>query len=142
MARCQDCNKFTGQEAGDPEVNSIEIDEDGHITADVRIVVNCADCGTEMKSADLSLEGDMNPEILAKHQGEDHELEAEEESSEAIDEYQTTDAKGKPIKNMRYQKHLYGARLEVSVTCSCSKEVIDTVTLEDSVPSSQMDESQ
>ena len=48
MARCPDCNKFVGFDTDtDPEVEVGEIDtESGTVEATVRIVNNCAECGT------------------------------------------------------------------------------------------------
>ncbi|MCK9587757.1 MAG: hypothetical protein M0Q93_00155 [Terrimicrobiaceae bacterium] len=57
--RCPDCNKFTGLENQDPEINSFEASFSGTavlITAEVRAVRACADCSTELKSIDLNLE--------------------------------------------------------------------------------------
>src|ERR1039458_5610797 len=78
--RCPDCNKFTGLENGDVEINSLEANfngEDGfNLTADVRGVRNCADCGTELKSLDMQMEGSV---LLNQFEGW-KELSPEEQS--------------------------------------------------------------
>jgi hypothetical protein len=42
----------------------------------------------------------------------------------ATDRYQTTDKRGKPIKNTRYMKHFYGAHISVEVSCDLCDEDI------------------
>lgn len=138
--RCPDCNKFVSQDAGNPEVNNVSIN-DGDITVEVDVVVNCAECGTELKRGNLELEDSIGKELLEKHTGEGHELDAEEDSSEPIDDWKTTDRSGKQIKNSRYHTHLYGARVNVSVKCSCQEEEITNLELSDSMPASALDES-
>ena len=57
--RCPDCNKFTGLETQEPELNTIEStysNETFTITADGRTVRQCADCGTELKALDWQQE--------------------------------------------------------------------------------------
>lgn len=55
MARCPDCNKFVSFEEVEPEVNSLEVDSSGYVTAEIRIVNECADCSTELREANLDL---------------------------------------------------------------------------------------
>ena len=59
--RCNDCNKFVSfDDSTEPEAE-IEIDEDGQISGTVRIVLTCAECGTELKESnfDVSEEADI-----------------------------------------------------------------------------------
>ena len=56
--RCPDCNKFVSFDEADPEVNTLGIDEDGQVNAEVRIVNTCADCGTELKEITFEMEHD------------------------------------------------------------------------------------
>lgn len=62
--RCPDCNKFVSMENGDPEVNSLEATWQGNgvinVTADLELFRNCADCGTQLKSAQPSIETDLD----------------------------------------------------------------------------------
>lgn len=133
--RCPDCTKFVSLDQGDPEVNSIEIDDSGHITANVRAVLNCSECSTEMKDYDFTTE--LDPDEIVEHvqmhqdAGEEFELSIEEGSSEAEDRYENKDRHGKPITNPRYQRHYLGYSLDVKVTCSCGEEFDVTITDEE-----------
>jgi len=51
--RCPDCEKFVSlTPVEDPEWNTEpEIDEDGCVTGELRVVLECAECGEEMKEA-------------------------------------------------------------------------------------------
>jgi hypothetical protein len=69
MPRCNDCNKFVSLDTDvEPEETSSTLsfsgDESTGITADydvdIRIVNNCADCGTELKDADLNVSGSFD----------------------------------------------------------------------------------
>lgn len=141
--RCPDCSKFVSQDLADPEVNSLEINGDGTVTAEVRVFLACADCGTELKEATLYLEEDFSDKLTDHCGVTGHELDVDEEDVEGLDEYQTTDRRGKPIKNVRYQKHLYGARVGFKITCSCQEKGADPIlseSLEETVEASGMDE--
>ena len=126
--RCSDCNKFVGLEQGEPEVQDLEIDETGEVTGQVRVILTCADCGSEIKEAYIDLDETPSSELedhIADHAeaGEDAEsLEVEEVSIEETDRMQTTDRNGKQIKNWRYMRHFYGFELQVKITCSCGAE--------------------
>jgi len=54
--RCPDCNKFVSFEENEPEVESIDVDGDRNVTATVRIVNSCGECGQELKEATLDME--------------------------------------------------------------------------------------
>lgn len=145
--RCPDCNKFVSQELGDPENQNLEVSPAGHVSAEVRVFVTCADCGTELKETTLSLEKDCSEQLKGHLEGDPgtHELEIEEEQLESLDDYKRVDRRGKPIKNARYQTHLYGARLEFKITCSCQADEDDAKpllcdSLEDLTEASAMDE--
>lgn len=67
MNRCPDCNKFVSMENGEPEFNSLEAmlqNGDVFVTASVRSIRNCADCGTEMKSLDVEMEENISIETF------------------------------------------------------------------------------
>jgi hypothetical protein len=76
--RCTDCNKFVSLEDGDVDVSN-EDTSDEQVTVEVRIVQTCADCGTDMKEASLTIERDLS---------EEHNFEAEHVDAEGkeIDE--------------------------------------------------------
>lgn len=145
--RCPSCNKFATQtiDQDEPEVD-LSVDEAGNVTGTVRIVVHSECCGDELKEAnfDVDVQYDGDEHILAEHTGEGHDLEVEVTNIEATDDYQRTDRRGKPIRNPRYMKHLYGYTLSAKVTCSC-KEGEDAVELftfdtQDDIAAGSMDE--
>ncbi len=63
--RCPDCNRFVSQEAGEPEVD--DSTSDMQVSLSVRIVQNCAECGTELKEATLEIERDLDEEVGEAH---------------------------------------------------------------------------
>lgn len=57
--RCPDCNKFTGLENGEPEINNSAAEVSGasvDVQVDIHHARNCADCSTELKALDMTLE--------------------------------------------------------------------------------------
>ncbi len=80
--RCPTCEKFVSLEPNeDPEWNSDpEIDEDGAVTGELRVVLNCAECGEEMKETTIEL--DISPSDI---EGLEEHKEAEDPAlAEAI----------------------------------------------------------
>lgn len=67
MARCNDCNKFVSYNTDvDPEVTNEQMtvhSDSVDYDVDIRIVNECAECGTEMKDAELNFSGsfDIDP---------------------------------------------------------------------------------
>lgn len=132
MARCNQCNKFVGVEEADPEVNSLEIDSDGRVSAEVRIANNCPECSSEMKEA--SFDVDLEADIEDGHVGvEGHELSVEEGSLERT---QRSTGKG------RGTRTFYGFELTATITCSCGKLEATDVVLSDDIQASGMDDCQ
>jgi len=153
MPRCPDCNKFVSLDSEtEPEVD-LEVSDDGTVTGTAMIVNNCGDCGTEMAAAELEVSidpesicappppdapppvegappavGESLEEHLAKLHDPEASLEVEDTSRERTDRYE---GKG------RGQRHYYGARLEVEVTCSCGW--VGTGEWTDDVQASGMD---
>lgn len=129
--RCPDCNKFVGLEMGDPEAE-IEISNFGdldektgeqefNLSGDVRLVLNCGECSSEMKEASC----EVDQMITFTHKNPKCpgvvELEVEAEGTARF-----TDAK-----NPRYVKHFYGAELRYKLTCpECGAEDEDTGSVE------------
>jgi len=111
--RCPDCNKFVAFEEMDPEVD-LSVDEDANVSAEIRIVNSCAECGTELKEATFDLEQDKAEEC-GDHIGEGHSLEIEEEDPER-------DQKSEGSKNPRYAKTFYGFRVAYVISCGCSEK--------------------
>jgi hypothetical protein len=139
--RCPDCNKFVSyDDQTEPEVE-LEVDEDGNVSGTAHIILTCADCGTELKTADFDVEASL--EIPEGHKGEGHELEIELDGAELTVDRQTTDRHGKPIKNPRYMKTLYGYSAEFTVRCSCQETDADdlaTGSASENISASSMDE--
>lgn len=117
--RCPDCNKFVANDEQEPEVESLEIDADGMVTASVRVVNACAECGTELTEATLEMEEDHRGDVethecsggLSK---EDRELSVEEISA---DRDSKTEGRGRGLRTF------YGATVDYNINCSCGDQV-------------------
>lgn len=120
--RCPDCNKFASFDTEvDPE-GDVEISAEGMLTGEVRRVLTCADCSTELKEAYLSFDQNLNdcltfPVGMTQSQEEcEHEWDwqASEPQLSPTDRY---DDKGGRVKQMRYMKHMYGVEVAGDVKC-------------------------
>jgi len=133
--RCPDCNKFVAYDDADPEVQNLEIGDDGAVTASVTRTLTCAECGTELKSAELELTADPLDEVTEhlKAKGP-HELSVAEDGVEPTSR---TDGKGRPA---RYTRTYYGVELGYTVTCSCDDKWEAGGSMDDDVQASDMDE--
>lgn len=131
--RCPDCNKFTGLEFQDPELDGdLEVSEDG-VTCNIRLVRTCSECGQEMKEATLEMSGDLPEQAvdhLKEHEEDEtpHELEIEENGIDQIEEG-----------GGRYKKSYFGASVDYKITCSCGQFEV-TGTVSDKIPASHMEE--
>lgn len=56
MARCPQCNTFVPYGDGVVEIEEEEINDDGEIIGSVRVVLDCGNCGTELKEATLEVD--------------------------------------------------------------------------------------
>ncbi len=104
MARCNDCNKFRGTVAETPEVESIEIEGEGadrQVKVEVRLYLNCDDCGAEMLTTTAE---DYHAADYEAFEG--HELEIESIDVEAVEEGEG-------------RKRTIGARVEYEIRCEC-----------------------
>ena len=124
--RCESCNKFVAQDAGDIEVGDEQV-LDGQFTCTVRITQCCAECGTELKEANFDVEAEV-PE-LKDCTGDGHEVEP---NTEGIDNDSSSVGSG------RYRQTFYGFKGEVTFACSCGKTA--KVDVQDAVAASAMDE--
>lgn len=146
--RCASCNKFVSFDTeSDPEVENLEVDDEGNVSMSVRIVNTCAECGDEMTEASMDIEverdaycQDWDEHIKEKHEaneegeipeGKEPVLEVSEAGSE-----RTSRSEGKG----RGMKTFYGAKIDFEVKCKC--EWTATGTAEDDVQASSMDELQ
>lgn len=136
--RCPDCNKFVAY--GDIEVEEQNCDiNDNYIEGEVRVVLPCAECSTELKEYSFEISEEIihecSPELYADYQEtlDPSEKTSEEEDPEyelvssdnwnPADRFQDTDKHGKKIKNTRYMKHFYGFEGSVTVKClKCGEE--------------------
>lgn len=135
--RCPDCNKFVSFEEVDPEVNDLEVNEDGYVTCNVRIVNACAECGNELKEAVFDIEQEN---ACAEHRGKGHELSIEDTGAERTSRSGYF-KKGKFVPAYgRYAKTLYGVQVGYAIKCSCSDDWTVEGTLEDEIQASGMDE--
>jgi hypothetical protein len=112
--RCPDCNKFVSYGEPDPEILSSEV-EDNQLTVDVRVILDCSECGTELKETTLTIEKDLT-EIDDFCDCKNAEFEIVLESAIL---YSRSEGKG------RGTKTFYGADIEVEIKCSkCGKTYI------------------
>jgi hypothetical protein len=130
--RCPDCNKFVSLDLAEVEVSDLEVSEDGTVTATARISRTCAECGQELKSAELELEtqvdvGKHGADGEGDHEG--HELSVEDTDTDAIEEG-----------GGRYKKSYFGVKVSFTVTCSCDPNWSIDGEMEDKVPASSMEE--
>lgn len=125
--KCPSCNKFAALTLEDPEILSgPDVDDDGQVTAEIRIVRNSECCGDEMKESTFSLEGSVDEDDLCHC--ENRELDVEQTKLDPIEEG-----------GSRYQKSYFGVDLEVLVTCNTCKNKW-TLEMSDKVPASAMEE--
>jgi hypothetical protein len=121
--RCESCQRFVSLEQGEPEVEGLEVDAAGEVvTGSVRLSLICADCGQELKEAQVDLS--IAIEGLAEHASacaESGQAEVEVDDISPEDRLMDRDRKGRKITRARFMKHLWGARVVVTVTCGCGE---------------------
>lgn len=131
MPRCPDCSRFVSvdgeQDADEQHLDVDPTESGGTVTAEVRLVLACADCSTELAETYLSIQEDFD---APGHDDEGHELSVEVDGWERGDYYQATDRHGKPIRNPRYQRHYYTVQGQATVRCTCQEEPIAEVELQ------------
>lgn len=133
--RCEGCGKMCSVEVEAQNGAELDVADTGILSVSVDLVLNSACCGYEVATA--TAEGDevfefehTAPEGAGDDWDCDGELTAEEVSTEATDWYEGKNAKTGKAYPMRYQKHYYGADVNVLVECSgcgASQEVSTTV---------------
>lgn len=123
IIRCPDCEKMVSyDDETDIEVDDVSVQDD-EITAEVTITRKCADCSAELAQAAITASAYIEHEC-PNNPDAAKEMEFEitgQDDPEPQDRYQTTSAKGKPIKP-RYQKHFIGFELAVKVKCGLCNE--------------------
>lgn len=154
--RCPDCGKFVPfdtevepEETADPEFDGSEF------TATYTRQLNCGECGTELKSAEIEVS--ITAEIEEPEESEavkpddlDNEPVDEEDEEEHVHEWEVTaeveptmrtitkDRHGKPIKKARYMKTEYGVSVQFQAECECGAKA--AASAEEYVQASSMDE--
>lgn len=122
--RCPDCNKFVSFDTDTEPETSLEVDEEGTVTGNIRIVNTCGECGTELKEANLEVE-------LVVHEASIHNCgkgkviskgkEVERPGFSILDESCSRNERSTPGKTPRYTKHFYGYDLAVTIQCEGCK---------------------
>ncbi len=119
--RCPECNKFVSMEAGDPEVEDITILDD-EVKCTVRLVVNCAECGNELKEY-MSEPSELLQDKLYKATGYDEHFDEEGEPIGDECEMMVEETGVEPMDKIEKRKTLHGAEINYEVKCTCSKGV-------------------
>lgn len=123
--RCPDCNKFASFDTEvDPEFVS-ESAEGTEVTVEVRRVLSCADCGTELKEYTFELSEDFSGQVEVEEGEEecDHEWSIDVSVSPTVNVVDK-DKNGRQIKNARYMKTMYGVEVTCDLECDkCKNEV-------------------
>lgn len=143
MARCGQCNKFVSYEGGEePEENgdfevTHQSDTSVEVAGAVDRLLNCADCGNELKRAtiEFNIEVDFQHAegcpVLEKEDGEDdgdddvepeYEIETSFEASEETQTQHWDKRKKKMVPSKpRYWRQFYGVAVTGTVTCTHCK---------------------
>lgn len=144
MARCNDCNKFVSYNTEmEPELENEDVDGGTHMTATVRRVLGCSECGSELKSFEFDVDVDFAEHLeehqkkcVAKEDGEeveyeDHSWSVEIELTPTEGIAEETNAKGRKVK-----KTAYGYEGQATLTCDqCECTVEFPVSGQESVSS-------
>lgn len=133
--RCNDCNKFVSFDEPQVEIENEEL-TGTTLSASVRLVLVCADCGTELKETtfDLEAEIDYRPEDLEDDQEPEFDLISMD--AQPTERYQDKDKKGKTI---RHPKHYYGVEVTATYTCKNDGKDLDQA-FGDEIQASSMEE--
>lgn len=135
MAMCSSCSKFCSIELAEMDDIDFEVTDNGPdgltvTTSEViRLVQTSECCGDEVAEANLDVE-DLDVTVAhgilcpghPDHKAPDGEEATDPDYStdaalETDDWFNATDRHGKPIKSSRYQRHMYGCNITVTVTC-------------------------
>jgi hypothetical protein len=137
--RCDSCNKFVPyDDSNEPEVN-VEVDEQGHLSGDVRIYLTCAECSQELKQAtfDIDHEADIPDHKCENDGGPEWSAECTSSQVTSRSDCGTNKRTGKPNKyNPRYATTYYGYDATVKVSCSCGEAEVEVELHEDTEASS------
>lgn len=135
MHKCQS----TFSSLDEPEIETQEdvtIEDDGHISGSIRLYRCCSDCGSDVKETVFDIYEDID--VPEEHKG--HQLMIDVDDPEATSRSVNKDKHGKPIKNSRYIKTMYGFEITYTVSCKDCNVEIETSTIMDEVQASGFDE--
>lgn len=120
--RCPDCCKFVSFD--EPEVEAGLEADDGTVHGSVRVVLKCAECGSELKETQTDVDQSFSHECPKAGKDGEAEFEIEGDSIEDMQRTQTNDRHGRPIKSSRYMKTFYGFSGICTVRCcQCDEEI-------------------
>jgi hypothetical protein len=155
--RCPDCNKFVSyDDSAEPELD-LDV-EDLTVTGTVRIMLPCAECGTELKETTFDVEIDFTDDVEAQWPGsttvEDGKepqvmLSITDESAEMTSRTQTGENRTLKDGTVKWKtwsprafKTFYGVSVEVTVKATRNDGETEDFngTYADEVPASGMDE--
>lgn len=133
--RCEGCGLFCSVEQDEPEISSETIDNDGDVTGEITVTLTSACCGMEIASGtgDIEATVDHSCDPPDGREDEDPELEITEINGTPADWFEP------PTAAPRYQRHYYGAQLEIQTTCQlCGGS--DTTTCEVRISAGEMEQ--
>jgi len=120
--RCPDCEHFVSLEISEEDEfhTDPEIDDEGNINAEFRLLLNCAECGGEMKESAVEfyvepmeeIQEHINKYVPGVDDESDHEFEVECTSSFVGERYS-----GDSKIPRRFRKKFYVIDLEFGVRC-------------------------
>ncbi len=135
--RCPQCNKFVSYDTDvEPEEESQDV-EGTTFTGSYRRVLQCGDCGEDLKELTIEVEHDFSGDVVeteaSKEEADkvdeksadkaskphEHEFEIESCAVSATTGSVTKDRHGRPITRARYMATLYGVECAVEVKCEC-----------------------
>ena len=121
--RCPDCNKFMSTNFEDPEIEEMEIDDEGYVSGSVRFVLACEECGTELREAHSDIDFQVDHTCLLEPDRDkeiDDVFEIEEKSIE-----------GYTRGGMKKGDKWYVARVAAEWHCmKCNEKEEETITIE------------
>lgn len=132
--RCPNCEKFVSYDEPEVEIEEGEISEAGEnkfkADAQVRIVLKCAECGEELKEANEDIEIEFEHKCTESDFAVE-ELSLNDVSGEGYSRVETSDKRGKKIKNPRYMKTYYGAEVTFDIGCGlCGEDLVGSEKVE------------
>ncbi len=120
---CPSCSKLCSLETAEPEVNDLEMDADGQVSASARVARTSACCGEEMKEFTYELTDDRSADLTKHeqefHNGEKQEYTIDEDSSEV-------DESG----GSRYAKNMIKCVIQYDISCDACTSSEDKETKE------------